>query len=140
MKRLILIAGFALLAGCSEKGAVEEAVRDILNDPDSARFGEITIVDTAEGRKACATINAKNRMGGYTGDKQMTLFYDDDLQKWSVVNDWEFSHEMCIDIISDDEEGQDSASAAAAEAEKDDSATSEQGATTVEEALMANKP
>ena len=115
MKRLILIAGFGLLAGCSDKGAVEEAVKDILNDPDSARFGEITIVDTADGRKACATINAKNRMGGYTGDKQMTLFYNDDLEKWSVVNDWEFSHETCIDIISDNQEDADEFSATAAE-------------------------
>ncbi|MXP47419.1 hypothetical protein GRI43_08500 [Altererythrobacter luteolus] len=104
MKKLIMLAPIAILAACSEKAAVENAVRGFLIDPDSAKFGEITIVETSDGRKACVTTNAKNRMGGYTGDKQISLFYDEEAGVWKAVTSWDWSHEMCLQAISGEAE------------------------------------
>lgn len=115
MKRLILLGALALTGGCSEQRAVEDAVKEFLNDPESAKFGEITIVENADGKEACATTNAKNRMGGYTGNKQITLSYNDKLQKWSAINGWNISHAMCVDIISDEQEDTEGVSETAAQ-------------------------
>ncbi|MBA5776133.1 hypothetical protein H2509_03230 [Stappia sp. F7233] len=50
--------------------AIHEGVRDILKDPESARFGEILAAANGEGAvSACGWVNAKNSYGGYTGDK-----------------------------------------------------------------------
>jgi len=57
------------LPGCdSNKKGAEAAVLEDLRDPDSARFGEFYFND--ETKKGCLTVNAKNSMGGYTGDQQ----------------------------------------------------------------------
>ena len=64
---LVLAAG---IAGCdylpTEENKAKNAVKSILNDPDSARFSGI--------RKGngtgdfCGLVNAKNRLGGYVGN------------------------------------------------------------------------
>jgi len=69
MKKLTLIAALCLLAACDRnRSGAEDAVRAILKDPESARFGEFYY--NASTKKACLTVNAKNSMGGYTGDQQ----------------------------------------------------------------------
>lgn len=124
MKKLIMLAPIAILAACSEKAAVEDAVRGFLIDPDSAKFGEITIVETSDGKKACATTNAKNRMGGYTGDKQISLFFDEEAGVWKPVTSWDWSHEMCVQIISSrEEEADEGAALEASEMEEADEGT-----------------
>jgi hypothetical protein len=45
----------------------QQAVREIMKDPDSARFGEMTYKDN---NNICLTVNGKNSMGGYTGDQE----------------------------------------------------------------------
>jgi hypothetical protein len=64
-----LAVGFALLvAGCSQQ--YEVAVKQLLNDPESARFSEVTKgVSLGD---VCGYVNAKNAMGGYVGK---TPFY-----------------------------------------------------------------
>jgi len=59
-----------------EKSSAEEAVKLELRDPDSAKFNWQTFfpADKNAGtrKSACATVNAKNGFGGYTGGK---MFY-----------------------------------------------------------------
>lgn len=52
--------------------SVETDVKRLLKDPDSARFGARQIHPNAKaqtGFTACGYVNAKNSLGGYTGDK-----------------------------------------------------------------------
>jgi hypothetical protein len=45
----------------------QDAVRERLVDPASATFGAIDFAAQGGGMVACGTVNAKNRLGGYTG-------------------------------------------------------------------------
>jgi len=54
------------LAGCGESGQIKRVIRDSLVDPDSVKFrGDV--VHSEDGNRACILVNAKNKMGGYTG-------------------------------------------------------------------------
>ena len=88
-----------IVAGCGEESAVQKAVRARLKDPDSAKFGEGTFVKGRKGDSyACFTVNSKNSMGGYSGDKQAFLIKLKD--EWEVIGMQEFSHEQCINLAS----------------------------------------
>lgn len=54
----------------TDDALIRPIVINNLKDPESARFGIITVI---EGSFACATVNAKNSLGGYTGDQQAIL-------------------------------------------------------------------
>lgn len=89
MRRLLLLASFGLLAGCmnstyeatgpyalssSQTDSIQAQVRYTLIDEDSARFRNIRAaqVTKASGEPEvlfCGEVNAKNRMGGYSGFK-----------------------------------------------------------------------
>lgn len=97
MKKLFLLLPLVLmLVACGEESEVKKAVLATLIDPDSAKFGEFTLI----GKKgACLTVNAKNRLGGYTGDSEAYLVKIND--KWIVVRtDQEASHESCVQVLS----------------------------------------
>lgn len=49
----------------SQRDLITKAVVNRLKDPESARFGKIVML--ANQRFACAEVNAKNSLGGYTG-------------------------------------------------------------------------
>lgn len=51
------------VAACGDGGKIEQAVRENLNDPDSAQFRDLVMSE--DGRMACVGWNAKNMMGGY---------------------------------------------------------------------------
>lgn len=75
--RFVKSMGFVLvlagsLAGCGNEGAAKDAVRQVLNDPDSAKFSELR--PGASAGDTCGYVNAKNRMGGYVGDTP--FFYE----------------------------------------------------------------
>lgn len=53
---------------------VEQRVRQHLFDPDSAQFSGVTW--NAKKEAGCGTVNAKNRMGGYTGATHFVIFND----------------------------------------------------------------
>lgn len=94
MKRIILMAAVTgcLLTGCDDtKRGAEEAVRKVLKDPDSAKFGDFYY--NAELKRACLTVNAKNGMGGYTGDQQVSLL--DDKDGWAWIASAEQTQETC---------------------------------------------
>ncbi len=86
------ITGCLLLAGCGgSESESKKAVLANLKDPDSAKFGKFTQVGE---ELACMTVNAKNSMGGYTGDKQAFLKMVDG--KWEFYFTQDMSHDMCI--------------------------------------------
>ena len=79
-----------------EEGKMQEAVLSSLKDPDSAKFGKMTRV---KDKGACLTVNAKNALGGYTGDQQAYLMKTEN--KWEVFQiEGGLGHEGCIEIMS----------------------------------------
>ena len=91
-KLAVLALGCLLLQGCgASESDAQQVVRDGLKDPGSAKFGEFSQIGE---RLGCMTVNSKNSLGGYTGDRQALLRKVDG--KWvfySVVN---VTHEACI--------------------------------------------
>lgn len=53
-----------------ERAQIISIVLKGLNDPDSAKFGDILVIDQ---KGACVAVNAKNTFGGYTGYQQAML-------------------------------------------------------------------
>jgi hypothetical protein len=68
MRTLLTTVALALLVACSPQH--EKAVKQLLNDPESARFSEVT--QGVLVGDVCGYVNAKNMMGGYAGK---TPFY-----------------------------------------------------------------
>jgi len=96
VKNMPLLAVIALLltaCGGAESEA-KKAVLGSLKDPDSAKFGKFTQVNE---KSACLTVNARNSMGGYTGDQQAWLIKQENA--WVVLDIDKLSHEMCIDTM-----------------------------------------
>lgn len=60
-------AGAATLAlvACGSHNEAKEAVKRLLNDPESAQFSDMQ--DGKGKGDVCGMVNAKNRMGGYVG-------------------------------------------------------------------------
>lgn len=89
-----VFTGFLLLAGCGgSETEAKKAVLANLKDPDSAKFGKFTQVGE---KLACMTVNAKNSMGGYNGDKQAFLKKVDG--KWEFSFMQNVSHDTCIEM------------------------------------------
>lgn len=69
MRRFTLLATLCLLAACDRnRSGAENAMRPLLKDPDSAKFGEFYF--NANTQKGCLAVNGKNSLGGYTGEQQ----------------------------------------------------------------------
>ncbi len=93
------------MSGCSdnlmskekvEEGKMQAAVLASLKDPDSAKFGKMTRI---KDKGACLTVNAKNALGGYTGDQQAYLMKTE--SKWEVFQiEGGLGHQGCIEIMS----------------------------------------
>jgi len=63
VKVALILVALAALSACSDKP--EERVRELLNDPDSAKFSD---VGTA-GKFTCGFVNGKNTLGAYAGKR-----------------------------------------------------------------------
>ena len=88
----VVILGCLLLTSCGgDESEAKKAVLANLKDPDSAKFGKFTKVGE---NHACMTVNAKNSMGGYTGDKQAFLKKEEG--KWEFYFTQEVSQDWCI--------------------------------------------
>jgi hypothetical protein len=86
-----------LLVACGgDESAAKKAVLANLKDPDSAKFGKFSLAGT---KGACLTVNAKNSMGGYTGDQQALLSRKED-NSWMVLGVEDQSHDRCIAFAS----------------------------------------
>ncbi len=86
-----------LLTACSERSAAEKAVREALKDPDSAKFGEFYY--NAATKNGCLTVNARNTMGGYTGNQQAVLTKHDG--GWIVADIADIPQAYCKTYIAD---------------------------------------
>lgn len=105
MKVLVLALITISMIGCdfkplgfgkpTEEEKLQEIVRVRLVDPDSAKFGEVTLVNE---NHACVSVNAKNSMGGYSGEQQAFLKKISGL--WQVISIDEVTHKSCIEILS----------------------------------------
>jgi hypothetical protein len=87
----MVLACASLLSACSGRSGAEDAVRKVLKDPDSAKFGEFYF--NRKTGKACLTTNAKNAMGGYTGDKEAHL--EKTKEGWQYLFDLEETPLSC---------------------------------------------
>ncbi len=75
----------------SAKAAVKKVVLSKLKDPYSAKFGKFTQLNEF----ACLGVNARNSMGGYTGEQQ--AFLQNLSNEWIVLSFDEISHEDCVE-------------------------------------------
>ena len=88
----ITVFGCLLLQGCGgAEHEAQQAVLEKLRDPDSAKFGQFSEI---QGRLACLTVNSKNGVGGYTGDKQALLKKVNGI--WTFYSMVNSTHESCI--------------------------------------------
>ena len=98
-RNLIGFACVLLLVACGggDEAAAKKAVLGRLKDPASAKFGKFSLA----GKKgACLTVNAKNSMGGYTGDQQAYLLKEGE-NSWFVIDlDPRVGHESCIEFFA----------------------------------------
>ncbi|WP_152555818.1 membrane lipoprotein lipid attachment site-containing protein [Ferriphaselus sp. R-1] len=69
-KSFVLLSFVLMLAACSAESDAPNAVRAVLSYPDSAEFGEFTLISNDA---ACITLNAKNASGEYIGDMEAFL-------------------------------------------------------------------
>ena len=96
MKFAVIVLMVLSMSGCGENSKIQEAVLVSLKDPDSAKFGKLTLLNE---KRACMTVNAKNTLGGYTGDQEAYL--QKFQNKWEVIMfDSSLGHEQCIKIQS----------------------------------------
>lgn len=87
LNKFIFVASAFFLSSCGENEKVKDAVKQVLIDPDSARFGEIINFKSDTIRKAtCVEVNSKNRLGGYAGKKVFVVFYSKDGEIESAVD------------------------------------------------------
>jgi len=95
---LAFTAGLTLVGCNSDQRAAERAVRENLKDPESARFGDFYY--NKKTHKGCLAVNAKNSMGGYTGDQLAYVEKTD--EGWQVYDIADISFDMCRKIHADD--------------------------------------
>ena len=81
-----------------QQALFKHVVLGSLKDPDSAKFGEMVLVD--DGKGACVEVNAKNGFGGYTGYQQAILMnYERINLGWRVKDFKNITREECIDEL-----------------------------------------
>lgn len=76
----------------AEKNAMISVVRPELIDPTAPIFGEASVI----GDRGCLTVNSKNRFGGYTGNQQAYLIYDNIARHWVYETSRNDSHSICL--------------------------------------------
>jgi hypothetical protein len=81
------------LASANHERLAKESVSNQLIDPRSAIFGKFV----RSGDRACLTVNSKNRMGGYVGDRLVLLMK---IGSGGLVNPWS-------SLIQDEDESTD---------------------------------
>jgi len=82
-------------ASCGgDRTAAQEAVKRVLHDPDSARFGSLTRVGETG---LCVTVNARDRSGEYVGDLvAIVRKYEG---QWVSGAEFVESHQRCAELL-----------------------------------------
>lgn len=96
MHKTIIVLSL-LISACSNSPETDaqKAVLSRLTDPDSAKFGEFTI---ANEHSACLGVNAKNKLGGYTGEQQALLIRGP--IGWEVADISRVDQTTCLSIAN----------------------------------------
>lgn len=96
MKKLVLFGMLAMLSACGgDRKGSEDAVRGILKDPESVQFGNFSYNKST--KRGCLGFNAKNSMGGYTGEHQAYVMKTEG--GWMVDRTAEISASLCRDVL-----------------------------------------
>jgi hypothetical protein len=93
-RALPVVLSGALLASCGDRQLIaeaEEAVANQLVDPNSAEFRNVQVTDDDD---VCGEVNAKNRMGGYTGFSPFVTVYNGRGEMVVDVFSWEEMSEL----------------------------------------------
>lgn len=77
----LITASLTTLTSCGTEGDAKDAVKRLLNDPDSARFEGLN--PGVSKKDICGYVNAKNRMGGYVGNAP--FFYEDSIRAATIL-------------------------------------------------------
>lgn len=100
MKRISIVLFALVLAACGEESDIQKAVKTGLKDPDSAKFGSYSVVTSKKGGTyACITVNAKNSMGGYVGNKEAVVQKSKD--GWDLLTTIDFGRDMCLQTTAE---------------------------------------
>lgn len=75
-----------------QKNELTQIVLDSLKDPESAKFGEVILID--HGKGACVEVNARNAFGGYTGLQQAMLMNMDNIG-WQLLRIRDVTLDVC---------------------------------------------
>jgi len=82
-------------ATAAERAAMTTVIRGRLIDPTSPIFGRADIV----GNQACFTVNARNRLGAYTGNREAVLYLNPKTHTWTGGGMIDYPHGVCLDTI-----------------------------------------
>ncbi len=93
--KFLILSTALILTACGQESAIQKAVRGSLKDPESAKFGEHAVLDD---KFACMTVNAKNSMGGYTGNQQALLAKKDG--EWIVAEIDQMGFDECKRLMN----------------------------------------
>lgn len=93
----IAAATLTLTACDRNRSAAEDSVRQSLKDPSSAQFGDFYYNEKT--KRGCLTVNAKNSMGGYTGDQQAYVEPSDN--GWLTIGIADLSQGSCRHVFAD---------------------------------------
>lgn len=98
--KIIVLSLFVLLSGCGNggEGAARKLVLQNLKDPNSAKFGEFTIVSTEKFEMACLTVNSKNSLGGYVGNREFIVGRLEG-ESWELQGTHKVSHSTCVTMM-----------------------------------------
>lgn len=99
MHKLIIVLSVLITACSSTESDAKKAVLNRLSDPDSAKFGQFTLIND---HAACLAVNARNKMGGFTGEQQALLLRGDKdrgNEEWEVTEFTKLSHANCVSVV-----------------------------------------
>lgn len=103
---IVLISIAATYHAISEELYAKTAVATALTDPDSAKFKNLRSTKWALGDFVCGEVNAKNKMGGYSGYegfyyiKPKIVFYSDLNNQWIDRNSSNLTKSCLITIFN----------------------------------------
>lgn len=101
MRKLVVFCSFFLaLLACSggDEEEAKQAVLIILKDPDSAKFGQLTIVSAKKYEMACLSVNVRNTFDNHEENKQALLGRVKG-EKWEAKYLSDVSHEQCVELV-----------------------------------------
>ena len=97
-RALGLLAVTMIVPACSgPETQAQEAVRAVMSDPGSAKFGEFTLSESET--EACLAVSGRSSSGEQGGNQQAALTKLE--TGWAVLGVDPISHSQCVEIINE---------------------------------------